>query len=189
MASAGTSVGGVTVLPESFTLVDYDAGAIAEVAAQLWEKIGLPAELPLRIEVDETTPLGRAYVLAVEPAVELAVESGAFEHLHQPRQFDPDRASDVLGRIFFRLRDRLDPAFGTPPADEDLTLELSTAWDCYAVGRMARSGYNVQRQRRLYQFRLRHGFTDVADAAFTQLWEGENLRWEDLEKLSAGALG
>jgi hypothetical protein len=179
---------GVTVAPDRFTFVDYDADAIAAVVAKLRDEVQLPGDLPIHIELDETTPLGRAEVTSIDPVV-VQVESGAFEHLHQPRQFDPDRASDVLGRIFFRLRDRLDPAFGTPPADEDLTLELSTAWDCYAVGRMARSGYNVQRQRRLYQFRLRHGFTDVADAAFTQLWEGENLRWEDLEKLSAGALG
>jgi len=184
MASAGTSVGGVTVLPESFTLVDYDAGAIAEVAGRLWEKIGLPAELPLRIEVDETTPLGRAYVLAVEPAVELAVESGAFEHLHQPRQFDPERTADVLGRLLFRLHDRLDPAFGDPPPDTELPLPASTAWDVYAIGRLSRLGFVVQRPRRHYQFRVRHGFSDHVDAIFAQLWEAEGLDWTTLQALS-----
>ena len=40
----------------------------------------------------------------------------------------------------------------------------------------------MQRQRRLYQFRNRHGFTDVADAVFQRLWEGEGLTWADLER-------
>lgn len=182
-ARSDTGVGAITVVPDTFTLVHYDATAIAEVVATLRRRIGLPAELAIRIEVDETTPLGRAYVLSADPVV-LAVESGAFEHLHRPRQFDPERAEDVLGRLFFRLRDRLDPSFGEPPPDDQLPLPASTAWDAYAVGRLSRLGYTVQRPRRLYQFRVRHGFSDHVDAIFTKLWEADGLTWTAIEDLS-----
>lgn len=180
------TVAGVTVSPEKFSFVDYHADVIASVVATLRDRVQLPADLPIHVEVDETTPLGRAEVTSTDPVV-VQVESGAFEHLHKPRQFDPDRATDVLGRIFFRLRDRLDPAFGEPPADEDIPLDLSAAWDVYAVGRLGRTGHPAQRQRRLYQFRLRHGFTDTADATFAEIWDADGLTWADIEKLSARA--
>jgi hypothetical protein len=183
----GTQAGEVTVVPETFTLVDYEPGPIAEVAVAMREKVGLPADLPLRIEIDETTPLGRAWVTSTEPAV-LKVESGGIEHNHQPRQFSADEAAPLFGRLLLRLKDRLDPRFGDAPGDDDLSLELSAAWDVYAVGRVARLGYESQRQRRLYQFRVRHGFTDVGDAAFDQLWTGDDLSWTDIERLSSTAL-
>ena len=97
----------------------------------------------------------------------------------------------MLGRLLFRVRDRLDPAFGDPPADADLELELLSG-----VGRVrlgpARAprvrATTSDRQRRLYQFRTRHGFTDAADAAFDALWAGDGLTWADIERLSAEAL-
>jgi hypothetical protein len=70
-------------------------------------------------------------------------------------------------------------------------------WDVYAVARLARrlraSGdpipdYQAQRQRRLYAFRNRHGFTDAADAAFDRLWRADGLTWPDLLAISAGAV-
>ena len=52
------------------------------------------------------------------------------------------------------------------------------------MGRVARMGYPVRRQRYLYAFRNRHGFTDAADGAFEELWSGEDLSWADLDRLS-----
>jgi hypothetical protein len=183
-----SEVGGytVSVTPATFTMVDYDPAVIAAAAGNLCGLIGLPAGLALRIEVDQTTPLGRAHIVSTDPAV-LAVESGALEHNHQPRQYDEDNAAFVLGRLLLKLRDRLDPAFGDAPADDSLGLELSAAWDAYATGRLRRLGYTVNRQRRLYQFRVRHGFSDDGDAAFARLWDGENLTWAQIEQLSTGA--
>ncbi|MGH9209441.1 MAG: hypothetical protein ACRD2C_02020 [Acidimicrobiales bacterium] len=186
MAVADASVVAITVVPERFTLVDYDPAAIAEVAADLRARVGLPTDLALQIQVDETTPLGRAYLDSTDPVV-LIIESGAFEHLHRPRQFDPERSAEVLGRLLFRLRDRRDAAFGDPPPDDTLTLALSTAWDVYAMGRLSRMGYTAQRPRRLYQFRVRHGFSDEVDAIFARLWDAENLTWPAIEDLSAQA--
>ena len=64
---------------------------------------------------------------------------------------------------------------------------LLVAWDVYALGRLDRLGYPAQRQRRLYNFRNRHGFTDAGDAAFDALWAGDGLAWADIEQLSEGA--
>jgi hypothetical protein len=168
----------VTVTPEEWHYVAFDAGRIAAVAERLLDEIGIARDL--RIEVDETTPLLRVRVPSLDPLV-VTAESGAFEDPQRPRQLSEAVVADVLGRVLHRVRDRLDPAFGDPPADDDLTLQQATAWDSYAVGRLARLGYPVQRQRRLYHFRNRHGFTDVADAAFAQLWEASDLTWSDLQ--------
>jgi len=183
-----SSVGGytVTVTPAKFTMVDFDPAVIAETAAGLCGPIGLPAGLELRIEVDQTTPLGRAFIAGTDPAV-LAVESGALEDNHRPRQFHEGNAVMVLGRLLIKLRDRRDPAFGEVPTDEDLSLELSAAWDAYAIGRLGRLGHPVNRQRRIYQFRVRHGFTDDVDAAFARLWDGEDLTWERIQQISIEA--
>ena len=168
----------VTVTPETYNLIEFDGDEIRAVASKLMDEIGV--SVPLRIEVDETTPLGRAWTSSLEPLV-LTVESGAFEDPKRPRQLSDRSVADVLGRLLFRARDRLDPSFGHVPADDDLSLPESTAWDAYAVGRLARLGYPAQRQRRLYHFRNRHGFSDVADAAFDRLWTGEGITWVDIK--------
>jgi hypothetical protein len=168
----------VTVSPETYNLVEFEAERIHTVASKLMDEIGVP--VALRIEVDETTPLGRAWTSSLEPLV-LSVESGAFEDPKRPRHLSERSVADVLGRLLFRVRDRLDPAFGEVPEDDDLSLPESTAWDAYAVGRLARLGYPAQRQRRLYHFRNRHGFSDVADAAFERLWTSDGLTWTDIQ--------
>ena len=168
----------VTVVPDTYNFVEFDGERIREVATTLMEQIGVP--VPLRIEVDETTPLGRAWTSSLEPLV-LTVESGAFEDPKRPRHLSERSVADVLGRLLYRVRDRLDLSFGQVPADDDLSLPESTAWDAYAVGRLARLGYPAQRQRRLYHFRNRHGFSDVADAAFERLWTSDGLTWADVQ--------
>jgi hypothetical protein len=172
----------VTVTPEEFTFVFFDGARIAAVTEKLLGEIGIDRDV--RIEVDESTPLGRARMQSAEPIV-LAVESGAFEDAKRPRHLSERATADVVGKWLFRVRDRLDPAFGTPPADDELTMAQSTAWDTYCVGRMARLGYPVQRQRRLYHFRNRHGFSDLADAAFEELWNADGLTWADIERVCA----
>jgi hypothetical protein len=168
----------VTVTPETYHLTEFDGDQIRAVASKLMDQIGIP--IALHIEVDETTPLGRAWMSSLEPLV-LSVESGAFEDAKRPRHLSERSVADVLGRLLFRVKDRLDPSFGEVPADDDLSLPESTAWDAYAVGRFARLGYPAQRQRRLYHFRNRHGFSDTADAAFERLWTGDGLTWSDIQ--------
>jgi hypothetical protein len=178
--------GRVTVEPQTFTLVEFDAAAIAELLEGLLDAVGIDA--PVHLEVDQTTPLGHAEVASLDPIV-LKVESGALEDPRRLRQLSPAGAANVLGRLLFRTRDRLDPTFGDPPSDQELPIELHAAWDAYAVGRLVRMGHANfdERQRRLYQFRTRHGFSDAADVAFAALWDGEGLTWADVERHSAEA--
>jgi len=180
----------VSVSPEKFSLVNYDAGEIASIIDELVKAIGLPGGLDVRIEVDESTPLGRATITSTEPLV-ISCESGALEDPKRPRTLSRTGSADVLGRLLFRVRDRLDPAFGAPPADSDLTLPQSVAWDAYCIGRLVRLGYKHydNRQRRLYHFRNRHGFSDAADEAFDRLWTADGLTWSDITALSESAVG
>jgi hypothetical protein len=87
------------------------------------------------------------------------------------------------------VKDILDPRFGDPPTDDDLSLQQSTAWDAYCMGRLERLGYDVAKQRWLYHFRNRHGFCDVADAAFERVWAAERLTWGDIEAFCTETAG
>lgn len=176
----------VTVVPETFTMVSFDAADIRSLVERLAAEIGLPPDLPVTVQVDETTPLGRSVIETLEPLV-LHLESGALEDPKRPRHLDAVGAADVLGRLLFETRDRLDPAFGAPADPSSISLPQSVAWQVYCVGRLGRLGHRVQRQRRLYQFRNRHGFTDAADRAFARLWDADHLTWAEIDALSSGA--
>jgi hypothetical protein len=176
----------ITVKPEQFTMVNFDAGVIASLASKVADDVGLAADLEVLVEVDEATPLGRTRLVSIDPAV-VNVQGGAFENAKAIRQLSERNVVDVLGRMFFRLHDRLDPAFGEVPPDEALSLAQSTAWDAYAVGRCDQLGYEPQKQRRIYHFRNRHGFTDVADRVFERLWTSPpgSLTWADIDAACA----
>jgi hypothetical protein len=174
----------VVVTPEEFHFVAFDAGRVVELAGRIADKVGLPADAEIRIEIDESSPLGRTKLTSLDP-ITVAVEGGAFEDAKRPRQLSDKSVIDVVGRLLFRAKDRLDPSFADAPADGDLTLQQHTAWDTYAVGRCERAGWAPQKPRRLYHFRNRHGFTDVADAVFERLWNADGLTWADLEAACA----
>jgi hypothetical protein len=176
----------VEVRPEEFSMVFFDAAEIRAIVERLVAEIGLPADLSVVIDIDETTPMGRAHVTSIDPVV-IAAESGALEDVKRPRQLSEQGTIDVLGKLLLGVKDRLDPAFGEAPADDELTLQESAAWEAYCVGRLGRLGHPVQRQRRLYQFRNRHGFTDLADAGFDRLWTSDGLTWADIKQISDDA--
>lgn len=177
----------VDVRPSEFSMVFFDASEIQAIVEKLMVEIGLPDDLALAIEVDESTPMGRACVASMEPLV-ITAESGALEDVKRPRQLSAAGTVDVIGKLLYSVRDRLDPAFGTPPLEDDLTLQESSAWEVHCVARLGRLGHPVQRQRRLYQFRNRHGFTDAADEAFDRLWTSGTLTWADITAISQDAL-
>jgi len=177
----------VEVRPDTFSMVFFDAAEVRAIVEKLVAEVGLPADLSVTIEIDETTPMGRARVTSFDPVV-IKAESGALEDVKAPRKLSADGTTDVIGKLLLSVRDRRDPNFGDPPAEDDLTLQESVAWEVYCVGRLGRLGHQVQRQRRLYQFRNRHGFTDAADAAFDKLWTADQLTWADISAISQTAL-
>ena len=117
----------------------------------------------------------------------MSVEGGAFEDPKQIRSLSEPNVADVLGVLFEQAADRLDPSFGAPASDADLSLAHRVAWDITAVGRLDRLGHRVQRPRRLYHFRNRHGFSDASDAAFERLWAGRPATWDELAQISDDA--
>lgn len=168
----------VSLTPAKFTMVLFEPDRVKEIAAEVAGKVGVDAAIS--IEVDEASALGRARVRSADP-IELWLQGGALEDPKVPRHLSERNAEEVFGRLLFRVRDRLDPDFGDPPGDDDLSLQQSTAWDAYCLGRLQRLGYDVSKPRRQYHFRNRHGFTDGADGVFERLWSADRLTWSDIE--------
>jgi hypothetical protein len=179
-------MGAVTVSPEKFSFVFFDAKVIEDVAVSLLERLAM-SDHALHIEVDETTPIARISIEIGSPLV-VKVESGAFEDTRRPRQMSTDAVAGSLGRVLLRARDRLDGTFGEAPGDDDLSLAQIAAWEAYCVGRLERLGYTVHQQRWRYNFRNRHGFTDAGDSTFDELWRSDRLTWSELDQMSGRAL-
>lgn len=169
----------VEVTPDEFHFVSFDAGVIAAIVEQVADDIGLPGDAQIAVAIDEATPLGRARLTSADP-IAIAIEGGAIEDPTSPRSLSERLAKDVVGRLLLRAKDRRSDAFADAPAEDDITLQQLTAWDAYCMGRLERLGYDVRKPRRLYHFRNRHGFNDVADAEFERLWAAEGLGWADL---------
>jgi hypothetical protein len=177
----------VTVTPESFTMVLFDQPTIVATVERVAGLIGIPDTEEIRVEIDEAGPIARAELSSIDPIV-ISAEGGSFEDPRHPRQLSESAVAVTVGRLLLQAMDRRSPAFGDPPPDDGLSLAHRVAWDVYAVGRLERLGFEGQRQRRVYAFRNRVGFTDVADEAFTRLWTGSDLTWADITSISDEAL-
>lgn len=177
----------VVLRPDRWAMVDYDPDRLRAIAADMADAAGLPADGEVVVELDDTSPLGRYSLDAMDPIL-VSMESGAFEDPKHPRQLSESFAAGVLGRLFFRAADRLTDGFADAPEDAALTPTAGIAWEVYAAGRLARTGQQAQRQRWIYHFRNRHGFSDEADAVFDRLWSADDLTWTDIQALSAAAL-
>ena len=174
----------VTVDPPAFSIVDYDPERIGAVAAEVAALAGLPDDVRIEVVVEEDNPFGKTATVVEGRSVRMAIEGGAFEDPQRLRQFSEANARLVLGRLLFRAADRLDPAFGDPPPDTELTPAEHAAWDAYAVGRFTRrAGVDGGLGRRRYAFRIRHGFSDASDRAFDRLWSASGLTWADIRAI------
>lgn len=174
----------VSVEPATFQFVTFDADLIRRIADGLVEALGI--DRPVHVEVDESTPLGRMRT-EIADVITIHAESGAFEDSKRPRQQSDVATTANLGRALLRARDRIDGGFGEAPPDDELSLRQVAAWETYTVGRLGRLGVPVNEQRWRYNFRNRHGFTDVADEAFDRIWAADGLTWEQLESISTAA--
>ncbi|HEX6311285.1 MAG TPA: hypothetical protein VF152_06630 [Acidimicrobiia bacterium] len=177
----------VQISPETFTLVEFDAGVIAGITEELAAKAGVPDDVDIRIEIDEELPLPLTGATAdvVDGAVALWFAGANFEDGRHRTKFDEPVARTELAMSLLRAGDRLSDRFAAAPDDEDLTDGQRQAWDTFAEGRAARLGEATRRVRRQYLFRLYNGFTDVADAAFDRLWSADTFTWPELEELCA----
>ena len=175
----------VTVAPETFTLVKYDAARIAEITRELAAALGVTN--PIEVEVDEQTPLAKMSAVvdgaSSDATVTLRLQSGALEDTRHLTHFSDTHARLSLGRVMLRARDRMRPDFADAPADLELTNAQNAAWDAYCGGRLERLGLEPVKQQYRYDFRNRFGFSDEVDARFEQVWAADDLSWADLDGL------
>jgi hypothetical protein len=178
----GASTTKVTVTPSEFTFVKFDAAEIETIVSELAGL--LEVANPIRVVVDETTPLAKLYEtldgVSSDAMITLHAESGALEDRKHPMSFSPAAARESLGRVLLRASDRLRPEFADAPDDLELTLAENAAWDTYCAGRLARLGVTTNKQRWQYNHRNRFGFSDEVDVGFERLWSAEGLSWPDI---------
>jgi len=175
----------VTVTPNPFTLVPYDAGEIEALVEDVAAMVEFPPDVEISVDVDEElfAPLVGHLSDIVDGRARLWVSGGNFEDNRLPRQFSAEQARNDVALMLLRAKDRLGEEFAGAPPDAQLSRGERTAWDVYAVGRAARLGFAMRRQRQLYDFRLQHGFTDVADAAFDRLWSAPTMTWDGIREI------
>ncbi len=180
-APAFHEAGRVRVSPAEFRLIKYDAGAIAAVTTEMAELLGVPN--PIRVLVDETTPLAKMSAEVGESSddeITIRVESGALENTQRFTHFGERAARESIGRMLLRARDRMRPDFAETPGDLDLDNAQNAAWDAYCAGRLAQADVEVNQQRFRYNYRNRFDFSDAADARFDQIWVSNDLGWDEL---------
>jgi len=180
--SVPSSTAHVTVEPETFTLVSYDSSVIATIVSQLAQRLDITH--PIRVEVDETTPLGKSSAefdgeISSDTTIVVRIESGALENTKRLTTFSEPRARLSLGMALLRARDRTRPDFDGVPGDRELTNAQNSAWDAYCAGRLSRLGLEPTPQRYRYDFRNRFGFSDDVDVAFDRLWAADDLGWSE----------
>lgn len=169
-------------------MVNFDPRMIGRVVNEVAGAVALPPEVAIAVNVDEAVMLGRVSTVVAGQSIEVFVSGGAFESLRKAREFDATRCRAVVGHALLRARDRLDPLFGQPPVDDEIPVALEAAWAVYVEGRLDRYGVVVgRRQRRIYHFRVRHGFNDAVDRVFDRLWSTDGLSWSDIESASLQA--
>jgi hypothetical protein len=181
-------MGRVTVTPDPFTLIVYDPAEIAAIVEDVAALVGIESSVDIHLEVDEAlfAPLTGHLSDVVDGRIELWISGANFEDSRRPRTFSPAQARRDLTIALLRARDRLSPEFADAPPDGQLTRAERAAWDVSAVGRAGRldsGGLPVRHQAQLYEYRLQHGFTDVADAAFERLWDSPSTSFAAIKEI------
>jgi len=176
----------ITVTPDPFTLIAYDVAEIKALLEEAAALAGIASDVDIVLNVDEElfAPLTGHMSDVVDGKVVLWISGGNFEDNKRPTHFSEDQARVDLAVMMLRAHDRLTDDFAGAPLDAELSRGDRSAWDVYALGRAFRLGVDVRRPRTLYDFRLQHGFTDVADAAFERCWNAERMTWDGIREIS-----
>jgi hypothetical protein len=175
----------IVVQPDPFTLIDYDAKTIGEIVEDCAALVGLPSNVDIQLDVDEElfAPLVGFTTDVDDGVVKLWISGGNLEDNRRPRTFSAEQARRDLTLMLLRAKDRLSEDFEGATPDGQMERGERAAWDVYAVGRASRLGVPVRHQAQLYEFRLQHSFTDVADAAFERLWNAETMTWAGIREI------
>jgi len=175
----------ITVTPNPFTLVPYDVDEITALLEEAAARAELEPGVDIALTVDEElfAPLTGHMSDVADGRVVLWISGGNFEDNKRPCHFSAEQARFDLVVMMLRAKDRLSGDFADAPPDAQLSRGERAAWDTYAVGRARALGVEVRKQRQLYDFRLQHGFTDVADAAFQRCWDAQHMTWAGIREI------
>lgn len=174
-----------TVTPDPFHLVLYDTATIRAIVDDVAAQIEFPPGVDISLTVDEALPhpILATFADVADGAAVLWVAGGNFEARDQPRAFSELHARADITHMLLRARDRLAGGFEDAPPDAQLTLGERAAWDTYTWGRLVRLGHPVHEQKRRYDFRMQHGFSDPSDAAFERLWTSPSMSWAGVREI------
>jgi hypothetical protein len=178
-------MGRVHISPDAFTVVPYEVPVIAALVEEAAALVGFPADVEIDLEVDEVLPhplVGTASDIA-DGRARLWISGGNLESTHRNREFNEPAARFDLTQMLLRANDRLGEGFASAPPDIELSLAERIAWDVWTHARAGRLGLPTRTDRMRYDFRLQHGFTDAADAAFDRLWDAPTLTWDRLREI------
>jgi hypothetical protein len=175
----------VHITPEEFTLVPYPADEIAAIVEDIAARIDFPRDVEIDVEVDEVlfAPLTGHMSDVIEGRARVWISGANFEDKKKPRHFSAAQARDDLTVALLRAKDRLSDDFAGAPEEAKLSRGERAAWDVWAHGRAQQAGVKVRRQALLYEYRLQHGFTDVADAAFERLFAAPTMTWDGIREI------
>jgi len=177
----------IVVKPTTFAHVDYEPDLLIRLVGEAVERVSMPADTKVHVEVDENLSTNRVRVVEIDP-VKLEIESGAVENYQAPRTVGELEAAIAFTRLLLEVGDRRSVDFGAPEIGEEPTRAHRMAWDINLFGRTSRLGLRIHQPRYLYNFRNRHGFSDVADQTFNTLWNTDGLRWTEMQTMSDNAL-
>ena len=177
---------GLKIKPDEYSLVHFDPAVVQSAASKAYADAGLES-VPVSVEIDESVSFSRAIIGDVEPYV-LDIDGGAIEDPKKLSHVAEWRALDTFGRLMLMISDIELKPFGFEGEIAEMSMRQLTAWETYSVGRLVRKGYRNQKGRRRYVFRVAHSFTDVADRCFEELWNGDNLTFSDVRRLSEESL-
>lgn len=174
----------ITLQPDTFTKVDYDADQLVGWAQEALEGVaGLSADLAVAVELDENAATTTFTLTSIDP-VEIRLDSGSVENHRDPRRLGELETKITFTRIFLELLDRRYSWFRAPEIGAEVSQAHKVAWEVNLYGRVAEAGLRLHKPRFLYDFRNRHGFTDHADEVFEDLWSGRTLSWARITELS-----
>jgi hypothetical protein len=175
----------VHITPEKFTLVAYDADEIVRIVEDVAALIGFPPDVEIDLDVDQElfAPLVGHMSDVTDGRAHIWISGANFEDKLAPQHFSASQARDDLTVALLRAKDRLSADFASTPDESNLSRAERAAWDVWAHGRAGRFGVPVRRQALLYEYRLQHGFTDTADAAFARLLAAETMTWDGIREI------
>jgi len=178
----------IVIRPQTWTKVEFDTEQIATLAQRALESVAaLPDDLDVEVAVEENQATNRVRVTSLEPLA-FTVDGGALENYRQPRSLGDLETSITFTRLFLEVADRLSDSFAAPDIDAELTHAHRMAWDVNLFGRASRHGLRIHQPRYRYNFRNRHGFSDLADRIFDTLWASDDLTYPRIVELSDRAL-